>query len=128
MWRTGWRLIGALLLMSGTVTSGQNSPDPATGIWGIVTVSPTRPGPTRLGAEKSVAPLPNAAFTVATDKGPLASFTTGADGKFRVSLQPGHYVVSMNEQRFPRPCGPFEVDVVAGKMTDVAWNCDTGMR
>jgi len=127
MRRKWWRLVLSVLLV-GNIATGQKSPDTATGIQGIVTVSPIRPGPTRLGAERSSAPLPNAGFTVATDKGPLASFTTGADGKFRVSLQPGHYVVSMTEQRFPRPCGPFEVDVVAGKMTDVAWNCDTGMR
>ena len=99
-----------------------------TGIQGIVTVSPIRPGPVRRGAEAARGPLPNAVFTVANDKGTIASFTTGADGRFRVSLQPGHYIVSPAEQRFPRPCGPFRVDVVAGKMTDVEWGCDTGMR
>src|SRR6185369_9248392 len=98
-------VLALLLLMSGDFIFGQSSPDTATGIQGIVTVSPTRPGPIRRGAEHAnIAPLPNAAFTVSTDKGEIASFATGADGKFRVSLPPGHYVVSMNERRFPRPC------------------------
>ena len=99
-----------------------------TGIQGMVTISPTRPGPARRGADAARGPLPNAVFTVATDKGTIASFTTGADGRFRLSLQPGHYVVSLAEHRFPRPCGPFEIDVISGKMTEVEWGCDTGMR
>jgi hypothetical protein len=128
MWRRRWRLVLAFVLICESVSRGQNSADTVTGIQGIVTVSPTRPGPARRGADAARGPLPNAAFTVATGKGTIASFTTGADGRFHLSLQPGHYVVSLAEQRFPRPCGPFEVEVVSGKMTEVEWGCDTGMR
>jgi Prealbumin-like fold domain len=95
----------------------------------VVTVSPTRPGPIRAGSEiPNAAPLPNAVFTVRNEKGTVTSFTTDSEGRFRVSLKPGHYVILLAEHRFPRPCGPFDIDVVPGKMVKVEWRCDTGMR
>jgi hypothetical protein len=96
------------------------------GVSGIVAVSPAHPGPTREGIPDS-APLANCAFTVQNETVAVASFTTDDQGRFRVSLPPGHYSVSMKERRVRR-CGPFEVDVVAGKMTEVSWRCDSGMR
>jgi hypothetical protein len=119
----------ALLLTYGSVSFGQIAPDRATGIEGVITVSPTRPGPIRAGSDiPNAAPLPNALFTVGNEKGVVTSFTTDSEGRFRVSLKPGHYAVSLSENRFPRPCGPFEVDVESGKMTTVEWRCDSGMR
>ena len=119
----------ALLLTYGSVSSGQIEPDRGTGIEGVITVSPTRPGPIRAGSDiPNAAPLPNAVFTVGNEKGVVRSFTTDREGRFRVSLKPGHYVVTLAEHRFPRPCGPFEVDVESGKMTTVEWRCDSGMR
>ena len=130
MLRRNWRRCLALLLIWGNLSSAQKPPSEATtGIEGIVIISPTRPGPSRVGSEKARAPLPDAVFTIANkNNGAVTSFTTGADGRFRVLLQSGHYVVSLAEHRFPRPCGPFEVEVVSGKMTPVEWHCDTGMR
>ena len=119
----------ALLLTFGSVSSGQTEPDRGSGIEGVTTVSPTRPGPIRAGsAVPNAAPLPNAVFTVETDNGRVTSFTTDNQGQFRVSLKPGHYVITLAEHRFPRPCGPFEIDVESAKMTKVEWRCDTGMR
>jgi Prealbumin-like fold domain len=119
----------ALLLTYGSVSSGQMEPDRATGIEGVITVSPTRPGPIRAGSDiPNAAPLPNAVFSVGNEKGVVTSFTTGSEGRFRVSLKPGHYVIVLAEHRFPRPCGPFEIDVESAKMTKVEWRCDTGMR
>jgi hypothetical protein len=124
-----FRLFLALLLTYGSILSGQMEPDRATGIEGVVTVSPTRPGPIRAGSEiPNAAPLPNAIFAVRNEKGTVTSFTTDSEGRFRVSLKPGKYVVALAEHRFPRPCGPFDVDVVSGKMTKMEWRCDTGMR
>ena len=100
-----------------------------TGITGIVRVTPVRPGPARAGSEFSnAAPLPNATFTVTGDGGAVTKFTTDTIGRFEISLKPGHYVVVLAENRFPKPCGPFEVNVQPGKMTDVDWRCDSGMR
>ena len=119
----------ALLLTYGSVSFGQIEPDRATGIEGVITVSPTRPGPIRAGSDiPNAAPLPNALFSVENEKGKVTSFTTDSQGRFRVSLKPGHYVIALAEHRFPRPCGPFEIDVELAKMTKVEWRCDTGMR
>src|SRR5881275_2178466 len=91
----------ALLLTYGSVSSGQTEPDRGTGIEGVVTVSPTRPGPIRAGPDvPNAAPLPNAVFTVGNEKGVVTSFTTDSEGRFRVSLKPGHYVVTLAEHRF----------------------------
>ena len=129
MLRRNFALFLALLLMSGTLSSGESEAGRGTGIEGVVTVSPIRPGPIRKGSEvPDVAPLPNAIFTVGNEKGTVTSFTTDDEGRFRLSLSPGHYVVSLAENRFPRPCGPFEIDIESGKMTKVEWRCDSGMR
>ena len=119
----------ALLLTYGSVSSGQMEPDRVTGIEGVITVSPTRPGPIRAGSDvPNAAPLPNAVFSVGNEKGVVTSVTTDSEGRFRLSLKPGHYVIVLAEHRFPRPCGPFEIDVESAKMTKVEWRCDTGMR
>jgi hypothetical protein len=129
MTRRNVGLFLAFLLTFGSMSSGQSQSDRATGIEGLITVSPTRPGPIRAGSEvANAAPLPNAVFSVRNEKGVVTSFTTNNEGRFRVSLKPDHYVIVLAEHRFPRPCGPFDVDVVPGKMTKVEWRCDTGMR
>jgi len=123
------RLFLALLFTYGSVSFGQMEPDRGTGIEGVITVSPTRPGPIRAGSDiPNAAPLPNAVFTVGNENGIVRSLTTDSEGRFRVSLKPGHYVVTLAEHRFPRPCGPFEIDVESAKITKVEWRCDTGMR
>ena len=91
-------------------------------------ISPARPGPIRADEAGSV-PLPNATFVVEDNKGEVASFTTDDQGRFRVSLPPGHYKVLLKGRtstigRF----GPFEVDVALDKMTNVQWECDSGIR
>jgi hypothetical protein len=112
-----------------SLSPGQIEPERDTGIEGVITISPTRPGPIRAGSDiPNAAPLLNAVFSVQNEKGKATSFTTDNEGRFRVSLKPGHYVVTLAEQRFPRPCGPFEIDVESAKMTKVEWRCDTGMR
>ena len=100
-----------------------------TGITGVVMVTPIRPGPVRKGSESpNAAPLPNTKFTVTSDGGAVTTFTTDTMGRFEISLKPGHYVVVLAENRFPKPCGPFEVNVETGEMTNVDWRCDSGMR
>jgi len=119
----------ALLLMSGTLSFAESDASRVTGIEGVVMVSPIRPGPTKKDSVvPNAAPLPNAIFTIANEKGTVTSFTTDGEGRFRISLNPGHYAVSLSENRFPRPCGPFEIDIESGKMTKVEWHCDSGMR
>ncbi len=85
-------------------------------------------GPMRPGIPGSK-PLANATFVVENENGAVAAFTTDDQGRFRTSLAPGHYTVSMNgKRRGIGHYGPFDVDVVAGQMTKVQWECDTGIR
>ena len=115
-----------LLLMSVVLSPGQMPSESGTGIEGVITVGPIHPGPAREDIPNS-APLANTTFVVENEKGTVASLTTNNQGRFRVSLAPGHYTISMKERQV-RQCGPFEVDIVVGKMTKVEWQCDTGMR
>jgi hypothetical protein len=106
----------------------QTEPASSSGIQGVITISPAYPGPARIGLPNSK-PLSNTRFTVQNAAGPLTTFTTDAKGGFHVALPPGHYTVSSaNSQPRVGHFGPFEVDVTSGKMTTVAWQCDSGMR
>ena len=99
-----------------------------TGIEGVITVSPIHGGPVRPGMASS-APLANATFVVGNETGAVAEFTTDNQGHFKVSLLPGHYTVTKKDrQKGIGRYGPFDVDVTAGQMTEVEWQCDTGMR
>jgi Carboxypeptidase regulatory-like domain len=114
--------------MTACVCVGQTPSVVETGIEGVITISPTQPGPIRADSPGSK-PLANAAFVVESEKGEVASFTTDNEGRFRIPLAPGHYRVSIKGKkggigRF----GPFEVDVVPGKVTNVQWECDSGIR
>ena len=117
----------AVLIMCADFLPGQTQSGSETGIEGIITIDPSRPGPVRVDAP--VSPLANTAFTVESQKGEITSFTTDDQGRFRMPLAPGHYKVSLKGKtggvgRF----GPFEVDVIAGQMTKVQWRCDSGIR
>jgi hypothetical protein len=128
MWQRVVALSLSFLIVCASVASSESKTE-NTGISGVIMVSPTRPGPTRKGSESAnAAPLPNATFSITGDDGAVKTFTTDSNGRFRVSLKPGHYSVLLAENRFPKPCGPFEIDVEAGKITDVEWRCDSGMR
>ncbi len=98
------------------------------GIEGVITISPANPGPIRADAPGSV-PLANAPFVVEKNNGEVTSFITDDKGRFRVSLPPGHYKISLKGRKTTiGRFGPFEVDVSAGKMTTVQWECDSGIR
>ena len=123
------RIILVLLVMSGCFSSGQTQSGSGTGIEGVITFGPTQGGPIKVDTPSSK-PLANATFVVENEKGAeIASFTTDDQGRFRVPLTPGHYTVS-KEGKKPGigHYGPFDVDVVAGRMTKVQWECDSGIR
>jgi hypothetical protein len=124
------KLVMDLLLFGvmASLFSGQTRGESETGLEGVIIVSPISPGPLKADAPVS-APFKNASFIVESEKGVVSSFTTDDAGRFRISLAPGHYKVS---RKGAKPAignfGPFEVNVVAGQMTKVEWDCDTGMR
>jgi hypothetical protein len=116
------------LIVCASVVRSESKAD-NTGITGVILVTPIRPGPIKKGSESSqAAPLSNATFTINSGDGVVTTFTTDTMGHFKALLKPGRYAVTLAEHRFPKPCGPFEVSVEAGKMTQVEWRCDSGMR
>jgi hypothetical protein len=114
--------------MAVCASAGQTPSGGESGIEGTITISPSRPGPTRIDEAGSV-PLANATFVVENQGGEVASFTTDDKGHFRATLPPGHYKVSLKGRKTSiGRFGPFEADVAPAKMTNVQWECDSGMR
>ena len=99
-----------------------------TGLEGVISVSPILGGPTRMGVSDSK-PLASTAFVVKKGNRTVTSFSTDDQGRFHISLSPGHYTISTKDWKgVVGHYGPFEVDVAAGQVTKVQWNCDTGIR
>ena len=99
-----------------------------TGLEGVITISPTHGGPIRQGEPESK-PLPHVAFVVKEGDRIVAKFETDEQGRFRVPLPPGNYNVAARDQRQKfNKYGPFPVEVIAGKMTQAHWDCDSGLR
>ena len=94
----------------------------------MISVSAVHGGPSRAGVPDS-RPLANTAFVVKKGNNTITSFTTDDQGCFRISLAAGHYTISRKDwEGRVGSYGPFEVDVAAGQIKKVQWNCDTGMR
>jgi hypothetical protein len=114
--------------MAVSAATGQTPSAGESGLEGVITISPAQPGPTRADGAASM-PLANATFAVEKNNGEVTSFITDDQGRFRVSLPPGHYKISLKGRKSSiGRFGPFEADVVPGKMTKVQWECDSGIR
>jgi hypothetical protein len=123
-------LIAAALLLAVGIprVRASSDPDPKSGVEGTLVMSPIQGGPTRLDLPDS-APFPNATLVVEQQGRVLCTAKTDAAGKFRIPLAAGHYEISVKGQkRGIGSCGPFELDVAAGEMKQVQWQCDTGIR
>jgi Prealbumin-like fold domain len=117
-----------LIVMAVSASTGQTPSAGESGIEGIITISPAKPGPIRADAATSM-PLANATFAVEKNNCEVSSFITDEQGRFRVSLPPGHYKISLKGRKSSiGRFGPFEADVAPGKMTNVQWECDSGIR
>lgn len=122
-------VVATTLIAVFCMRSAAETPAPAaSGIEGTIVVSPIRPGPIRKEEERTAAPVPNTQFVVKAGDAAVATFTTDGEGRFRVALPPGHYVI-MREGALPRiGRWQFEADVVAAQVTKVNWTADSGMR
>lgn len=114
------------LMIAGSPTPPQRQAK--TGVKGLISISPIHGGPTRQGVPDSK-PLGNVEFLVTKESRAVTSFHTDSEGRFQVTLPPGHYTVSRKDQK-PGIGGyaQFEVDVIAGEMKQVHWECDSGIR
>ena len=128
--KLGFLPVLILLLVTPSLFADQTPSASGTGVEGVILVSPIRPGPLKRDSEiPTSGPCGNIAFVLEGQNGAATSFITNEEGRFRVPLAPGHYIVSRKEKTGgPGYYGPFEVDVAAGKMTQVEWHCDSGMR
>ena len=127
-------LVASLLLFAPgfplVMVQAQPSPAPVTqtGIEGLIMMSPSHGGPIRQGEDDS-RPVASTAFVVsAEDKivGGLAPMITAAS---RFCCRPAVTVcLPKGAKRGVGMYGPFQVEVVAGKMQKVRWECDSGMR
>ncbi len=119
----------AVLLVAGLIfafSSGRLQAEDA-GVEGTISVSPSRPGPIHPG-ETTKAAVAHTAFIVKQGKEKVTSFKTDANGHFRVTLPPGHYVVCREDSGAAVGKWQFEVTVETGKMATVQWIGDSGMR
>ena len=123
-------ILPALLCVSLKLATAQTNPVPegATGVEGTISAGPAHGGPVRAGVSGSM-PLARMAFAVKQGDGVVTTFQTDVQGHFRVLLPAGHYTVVRKDYTSSiGSYGPFPVEVSAGKMTSVRWECDTGMR
>ena len=119
----------AVLIMCAGFLPGETQSGSETGIEGVITINPWHPGPIK--ADEPVSrPLANSTWVIKNDKGDVATeFTTDAQGRFQAPLPPGRYSISLKDKKSGvGKFGPFDVEVVAGQMTKVQWQCDSGLR
>jgi hypothetical protein len=97
------------------------------GIEGLVTLSPTCPGPQRAG---QVCEQPyQATISVLDQRGNVVTrIRSGADGRFRVVLAPGSYTLRPESPGALPRAGELAVTVTAGQFTRVDIRYDSGMR
>jgi hypothetical protein len=120
-------LAGAVIALVPFAVMGETANSGESGIEGIISVSPSRPGPIRKD-QPNAAPARNVEFTVKKDDARVTSFTTDGEGGFHISVPPGHYTVLREDAGSRIGRWRFEVDVVAGEVAKVNWTADSGMR
>lgn len=102
------------------------------GIEGQALLSPTHPGPIRVGQPHTqAAPFQtDLAIYSASDGREVARAQTGTDGRFRVSLPPGIYLIGpprTNQRKLPR-AQEQQVEVTSRTFSYVTIQFDSGMR
>ncbi|CAN5573149.1 hypothetical protein BH23CHL6_BH23CHL6_05530 [soil metagenome] len=113
------------------VGSPFDTPAPPSGIRGTVILGPTCSTGEAPGAHEPVPCLTPYAAQVAVLNGEgavITRTTSGADGRFEVTLPPGEYIVTP-EGGDPYPIAqPVSVSVGVGEYVEIQVNYDTGIR
>ena len=121
-------LLAPFLCVAQAETQSMPSPAPGTGLEGSIFLHSISGGPVKQGVPDSK-PLANTTFVVKKGDLTITSFTTDDQGRFRISLSAGHYSISMKDWNSRVGFyGPFPIDITAGQIKKVQWNCDTGMQ
>ena len=110
-----------------TACGAAGSGDGTSGIEGRALAGPQCP----VIVEGSPCPdLPWEGTVVVADVSAGDEFTveTGADGRFRLPLAPGSYVLSIRAGSSPSSAKPQTILVESGSFTDVVISVDTGIR
>jgi hypothetical protein len=119
--------IGVLSALAACDPSGLLGPEAAQGIEGIALIGPQCP------VQSEEEPCPDLPYEVwitvrRVGGGNVGRFRTGSDGRFRVGLHPGRYLLDP-ESGDPFPVGSSqEVEVSGGTYTEVVIQFDTGIR
>jgi len=116
-----------LWILGAVLTSGCVAPgSPSGGVTGTVLAGPACPGPARAGSPCPDRPVAlQLAFL--KDGAQVATVTSSADGRFKVDLAPGRYVIRGAAGGLPS-VRQLTVDVPAGAYLEVAVSADTGIR
>ena len=105
--------------------------DPRSGIAGESVIGPTRPVARAGDRRPDQVPYPTTLLILAAaDRHPVARITTAPDGRFRIDLPPGDYLVtapSPSKRLLPRT-EEERVQVLHGKVTPVTVRFDSGLR
>ena len=106
-----------------------STPFAASGIEGHVIKGPTCPGPVRIGATECQDQPYQATITILDEKdNRIIKFQTDSVGYFKLSLNPGTYIIHPESGK-PLPTAADQiVVVVGGQFTQVTIPYDTGMR
>ena len=125
----GFVVAFAIVGCTGPVSTATARPD--TGIRGLTTAGPVCPVE-RNPPDPNCAPRPVAGATIVIRDGSgsqVAVAISGADGSYFVSVAPGDYVVDPQPvQGFLGTAARQPATVVAGAITDVPLDYDTGIR
>lgn len=102
--------------------------DAASGIKGVITISPSCAGATKSN-EPCVKPFANAPIRLKKTDGQIVStVNSAADGKFEIQAGPGLYDLQIEiDGEYPR-CETVTVKVKKGRLSEVNLECDSGMR
>jgi hypothetical protein len=125
--RSTFCLVALLIAVIIPMATAQTSTPAQSGIEGVIMVSPNRPGPIRKD-QPSAGPAGNVEFVVKKAEVRVASFTTDAEGRFRVLLPPGTYTVLREDPGARIGHWRFEAEVKPGEVIKVQWTGDSGMR
>jgi hypothetical protein len=121
------RLLPLVVVLALAACGGEGEGDGSSGIRGRALAGPQCP------VEIAGSPCPDLPFegtVIATNvaTGDVATVQTDADGRFRLSLPPGTYEVSIVSESPPPTAKPQTVQVEPGAFTAITLAVDTGIR